>query len=305
MNPLFNAEKLDFFIKLRKDGLVQSLNAEGKIRESVDTIVHYLEDANKAYCRMNPASKASFRKGVLERSLCLRRFPIDLYMSRESYESFLSHIFEPMNLDFDDVRSIAYNKGIYESRKRGILDIFLKKNPLGPLLNEYKRYYLNFLMAKEVDSKMFNEDVILSLKAVNKYMADGFGCREDIKFHLLFSEYLPDKDVLSSCDAEILDKSSKISNEIKNHTERELKLLSLANSGREIIRGYAEENSDKLRRGLKNKDWSWLTSMWSDDRMPLKDVAKFARCFRSQALINYILFEMLYSSFADYRIKII
>ncbi len=258
MGTIYDTEKLRFYSELRN---VQNMNAEEKIRDLTEKILKYIDHAELAII-----DHSDYRKQ--EESIDKRYATVELNKGRSILIDVNAGLLnkKPTLLEFQDIKEIAYNQGIYKDN-RGLIDRVLRKeNPLDPRLNKHIKGY-----------EEFKNNRILSRDNSEDYV-DLF-----IFTHLNVNL----KKELS------LNPLKEVSNKCCNYLNRDIKLLRLASLTEAIFKYYDGKLLHYREKGLKDYDWQGYIS-FKNEKMSDNDVVKIAKCFEKQAAIDSLLFKTIF-----------
>lgn len=128
----FRDQKLGFYLGLRKDELVKRLGVEGVIRDLTEEIILYAEHVEMG-CALLDAEKAERLDCPLEES-------------------------NPGNLNFSDVKEIAYSVGIFQDERSGLWKLISTTNPLKEKEKEYRRHYEILEKENGLDLGIFDDE---------------------------------------------------------------------------------------------------------------------------------------------------
>lgn len=275
MISTFDNAKYSFYIDLRVDELVQSLGAEKPIRDLTERIITYLDHANQANYTFQRQRKMKGKHSLENLDSSLQDKGTDkitelLGKVTKSVEELQEQKMRPLALDFADVQAIAYHVGTYQDSRSWLQRKFTSVNPLDALVQEYAEHYEQFKQTGDIKHKYFDEEVVSHIN---------IAANDDMQMNLRAKSL--DEMLLKCCD----------------YINRKGDIMILADAAGIIHSYYADEARDNLKRGFKDKDWSWLTANWKEERLSIKEIKQLAGYLQRRSEINGIRFKTLYLAY--------
>ncbi len=261
MGTIYDSEKLKFYSELRNNEFVHSLNAEERIKELTEKILVYVYHAELAIID-NP----DYRKQ--EQNIERRYATIRLNKGRSILVDVEAGLLykKPTLPEFQDIKEIAYEQGIYKDN-RGLIDRVLRKeHALDQRLNRHIKGYELFKNKRILSNDNFED-------YVNLFIFTNLNL--DLKKELSID---PLKEVSSKCC---------------DYLNRDIKLLRLASLPETIFQYYDNKLSHYKEKGVKNADWQGYIS-FKNEKMSDKDIRRIAECFEKQAKIDSLLFKTIF-----------
>lgn len=200
METTFNIDKLEFFIKLRKDNAIQGSIIEEEIRNVTEKIISYTRQANSL--------NSSILRYIMKKPI-RNIIDFDYNEMQKEVRIIMEQKYALFNIDFKDIEDISCCVGKWQDKRSWIQRKLKPKTSLDEKIKEYSNYYEQSKIQSFLDIKYVDKDAI-------DYFSNSLNFFSPIE--------------------KLLEYQKKLMGKCKNYLEREIELLRLSDLGELIIR---------------------------------------------------------------------